>query len=825
MLGDVAAGAAHRARHRREQSVPRARRPRPRRAALRHAPVADRHALRPVHQARAGCAELCLLPGCAFHPGGDPLGDHTRARRGRAPVSRRAADRARPTRAHELRAGLCRRAGDPVALGLRGDPARGRRVGLFPAVDPADRTAPANDRPGPRRGGGCRRLLALRARTGCRIRDRLLRRGRPRGARRVSGRRRRHPASRASGDHLARPPAPRLAGGAGSRRKRCGRAAVGPPAPGCRTRHRWGLSPGDLVVARRGRRQRDRPARCRPLRPIRRHPRPLPRLRHRHRRNPRRRLPRLPNGIALRTTMRAGRLELFDGSTPSQHVRLSSQYPLRADLPTSRLALNVRTVSSIYARPSCPNSIIDLRSSLWRAMAPIAEFGVDQMHGIGIVRVIRSKVCTEHELLACFRQKLNCPIFRRFGADLISQYLPKVVADRRGLRVELDGETALADRLVPPALFAKSLAQIGVRYRQSRVELDGETVLADRLVLVALLVKDITEVVVRQGRFRVELYGETALAECLDPLALLVKDRAEIVVRQGRFRVELYGEAVLADRLVPLALFVKDLAEIGVRQGRFRVELDCETVLADRLVPLTLFVKYLAEIGVWRGRFRVELDGEAALTDRLVPLALFAKNLAEIGVRQGRFRVELDGETALADGLVLLALFVKKLAEIVVWHREFRVELNGETVLADRLLPLTLLVKNRAEVVVRRREFRVEPDGETVLANRLVPLARFVKDLSEIGVRRREFRGEPDGETVLADFLVQPIVLSRDQSLENVCPNYAFVRRRQRSNYLVSKRCCAHEVARCKQKGRRDVGLRLLNKLKCCSFDDRKSVV
>ena len=34
----------------------------------------DRHALRPVHRARARCAQLRLLPGCALHPGGDAVG-------------------------------------------------------------------------------------------------------------------------------------------------------------------------------------------------------------------------------------------------------------------------------------------------------------------------------------------------------------------------------------------------------------------------------------------------------------------------------------------------------------------------------------------------------------------------------------------------------------------------------------------------------------------------------------------------------------------------------------------------------------------------------
>jgi hypothetical protein len=131
-------------------------------------------------------------------------------------------------------------------------------------------------------------------------------------------------------------------------------------------------------------------------------------------------------------------------------------------------------------------------------MAATAEFGIDQMHGIGIERVIRSKVRTEHDLLGCFRQKLNCPIFRRFRANLISQYLPKVVADRREFRVELYGE-----------LIASSVFPCPLRT-------------APRLLCGC-------------ASFRVE----PALAECLVPL----KDRAEIGVRQGGLRVELDGSA------------------------------------------------------------------------------------------------------------------------------------------------------------------------------------------------------------------------------------------------------------------------------------------
>ena len=54
--------------------------------------------------------ELCLLPGCALHPGGDAVGHHAGAGGRRAPVDRHAADRHGAGRHRQLRAVLCRRA-------------------------------------------------------------------------------------------------------------------------------------------------------------------------------------------------------------------------------------------------------------------------------------------------------------------------------------------------------------------------------------------------------------------------------------------------------------------------------------------------------------------------------------------------------------------------------------------------------------------------------------------------------------------------------------------------------------------------------------------
>ena len=87
-LGVLAEGPAHRARHRRDEPVHPAVGARPVAFDQRRAAAADRHALRSVHRARPRCAELCLLPGRALHPGGDAVRRDARARGRRAPVDR-----------------------------------------------------------------------------------------------------------------------------------------------------------------------------------------------------------------------------------------------------------------------------------------------------------------------------------------------------------------------------------------------------------------------------------------------------------------------------------------------------------------------------------------------------------------------------------------------------------------------------------------------------------------------------------------------------------------------------------------------------------------
>ena len=155
----------------------------------------------PVHPARPRCAQLCLLPGRALHPGGNAVRHHAGARRRRPPVDRNAADRARPGRPRRLRARLRRRArGDP-RVRVRLHPARrrgravraqlaarrDRRLGLSAALDPADRADQARDdgraAPGDRR----RRLLAAQAGAQLPGGGRLYRRGRAGGDRRRSG--------------------------------------------------------------------------------------------------------------------------------------------------------------------------------------------------------------------------------------------------------------------------------------------------------------------------------------------------------------------------------------------------------------------------------------------------------------------------------------------------------------------------------------------------------------------------------------------------------------------------------------------------------------
>ena len=65
----------------------------------------------------ARCPELCLLPGCALHPGGDAVRRDAGAGGRRAPIHRHAADRHGAGRACLVRAGLRRRVGGRSCAG------------------------------------------------------------------------------------------------------------------------------------------------------------------------------------------------------------------------------------------------------------------------------------------------------------------------------------------------------------------------------------------------------------------------------------------------------------------------------------------------------------------------------------------------------------------------------------------------------------------------------------------------------------------------------------------------------------------------------------
>ena len=108
-LGILAEGPAYRARHRRDESVHRAFGVRPVARHQRRAAAADRYPVRSLHRTRARCAELCLLSGRPFYPGGDAVGDYAGARRRRPPIDRRTLDRHGAGRAGRIRAGLRRR--------------------------------------------------------------------------------------------------------------------------------------------------------------------------------------------------------------------------------------------------------------------------------------------------------------------------------------------------------------------------------------------------------------------------------------------------------------------------------------------------------------------------------------------------------------------------------------------------------------------------------------------------------------------------------------------------------------------------------------------
>src|SRR5437868_1102603 len=81
-------GPAHRARHCGNEPVLRALRARPFARYQWRAVIARRHLVRSVHRPRPRCAELCLLPGRAFHLGRDAFGDNPGAGRGRPSIDR-----------------------------------------------------------------------------------------------------------------------------------------------------------------------------------------------------------------------------------------------------------------------------------------------------------------------------------------------------------------------------------------------------------------------------------------------------------------------------------------------------------------------------------------------------------------------------------------------------------------------------------------------------------------------------------------------------------------------------------------------------------------
>ena len=107
-LGLFAEGTAYRARHRRDEPVYHDVGARAVACHQRRAAAADRDAVRSLHPARPRCAELCLLPGRAFHGGGDAVGHYAGAGRRRASVDRDAPDRHGAGWSGLVRAGLRR---------------------------------------------------------------------------------------------------------------------------------------------------------------------------------------------------------------------------------------------------------------------------------------------------------------------------------------------------------------------------------------------------------------------------------------------------------------------------------------------------------------------------------------------------------------------------------------------------------------------------------------------------------------------------------------------------------------------------------------------
>ena len=118
-VGRLAAGAAHRARHRGEQPVHPARDARALGLPLRAAAAPRRHPVRPLHPARPRRPQLRLLPGRPVPPRRHPVRDQPCPRRRGPPVHLHPAHRHGPGPARRLRAGVRRRAGRHHALGVR----------------------------------------------------------------------------------------------------------------------------------------------------------------------------------------------------------------------------------------------------------------------------------------------------------------------------------------------------------------------------------------------------------------------------------------------------------------------------------------------------------------------------------------------------------------------------------------------------------------------------------------------------------------------------------------------------------------------------------
>ena len=107
-LGFRAGRPAYGTGHRRDEFVHPAVGAGPVASAVRGAAAADGHAVRSLHRARLGCAQLRLLPGFPFPSGGDAVGHHAFRRRRRPSIHRHAPDRHGAGRACRLRTGLRR---------------------------------------------------------------------------------------------------------------------------------------------------------------------------------------------------------------------------------------------------------------------------------------------------------------------------------------------------------------------------------------------------------------------------------------------------------------------------------------------------------------------------------------------------------------------------------------------------------------------------------------------------------------------------------------------------------------------------------------------